>query len=159
MPKYTININGQERVVSAAADTPLLYILRDYLQLNGPKFGCGLGQCGACTILINNVAKTSCSQPISSLGNAAITTLESLANNDGTLHPVQEAFVTEQATQCGYCINGMVMTTVSLLSANASPNEEEIKEALNLNLCRCGTHTRIIKAVKLAAKNLDEQQL
>ena len=153
MPKFTINLNGSKKTIEADSDTPLLYVLRDHLELNGPKFGCGLSQCGACMVLINGKAATSCIRPISSVGDAEIITLEGLADKNGKLHPVQEAFVEEQAAQCGYCLNGMVMASIALLESKPNPNEEEIKEALELNLCRCSTQARIIKAVKRAAKN------
>ncbi len=153
MPTYTLNINGSQKEIETEADTPILYVLRDYLELNGPKFGCGLSQCGSCTVLIDGKTATSCTWPISSIGEAKITTLEGLASNKGKLHPVQQAFVDEQAAQCGYCLNGMVMTAVGLLNTNPNPSEREIKNALEGNLCRCGAHTRIIQAIKTAAKN------
>ncbi|MBN3519766.1 (2Fe-2S)-binding protein [Algoriphagus lutimaris] len=152
MPHYNLRINGLVREVETDADTPLLYVLRDYLELNGPKFGCGLSQCGACMVLIDGEASTSCMRPISSLGDAEIITLEGLRDKNGNLHPVQKAFVQEQAAQCGYCLNGMVMASVSLLNQNPAPNEQEIREGMQLNLCRCSTHSRIIKAIKSAAK-------
>tara|TARA_R110002033_G_scaffold101573_1_gene149645 strand:- start:321 stop:785 length:465 start_codon:yes stop_codon:yes gene_type:complete len=154
MPTYQLNINGSLKKVETEADTPLLYVLRDYLELNGPKFGCGLAQCGACNILINGSASTSCMLPVSSVGDAEITTLEGLATEKNKLHAVQQAFVNEQAAQCGYCLNGMVMVAVSLLNTNANPYEAEIRNALQGNLCRCGSHSRIIRAIKTAAKNL-----
>ncbi|MDL5514752.1 (2Fe-2S)-binding protein [Arenibacter sp. M-2] len=154
MPTYQLNINGSLKKVKTEADTPLLYVLRDYLELNGPKFGCGLAQCGACNILINGSASTSCMLPVSSVGDAEITTLEGLATEKNKLHAVQQAFVNEQAAQCGYCLNGMVMVAVSLLNTNANPDEAEIRNALQGNLCRCGSHSRIIRAIKTAAKNL-----
>jgi len=154
MPKYTLHINGSEKVVDTEPDTPLLYVLRDYLELNGPKFGCGLSQCGSCMVLVDGNAVTSCIRPVASVGDSKVVTLEGLTSKSGDLHPVQQAFVQEQAAQCGYCLNGMVMTSVGLLNRNTNPDEGEIKEALRMNLCRCGTHTRIIKAIKRAAKNL-----
>lgn len=152
MPQYQLHINGSIKQIETEEDTPLLYVLRDILELNGPKFGCGLSQCGACMVLIDEEAATSCMRPVSSLGEAKIITLEGLATKDGTLHPVQQAFVQEQAAQCGYCLNGMVMASVSLLNQNPTPNEQEIKEGMRLNLCRCSTHSRIMKAIKTAAK-------
>jgi aerobic-type carbon monoxide dehydrogenase small subunit (CoxS/CutS family) len=131
-----------------------LYVLRDDLELNGPKFGCGLSQCGACAVLINNRTSTSCMLPISSVGDAEVTTLEGLVSSDGKLHAVQDAVVKEQATQCGYCLNGMVIAAVGLLNKNPNPDDSEIRTALQGNLCRCGAHTRIIRAIKNAAKNL-----
>ncbi len=154
MPKYTLHINGTEKVVDVDSDTPLLYVLRDQLELNGPKFGCGLAQCGSCMVLIDGEAVMSCIRPIASLSDSKVVTLEGLADSRGLLHPVQEAFFQEQAAQCGYCLNGMVISAVGLLNKNSSPNEDEIKEALGVNLCRCSAHTRIIKAIKRAAKNL-----
>tara|TARA_R110002167_G_scaffold12430_14_gene52716 strand:+ start:106 stop:570 length:465 start_codon:yes stop_codon:yes gene_type:complete len=154
MPTYHLNVNSSQKMVETEADTPLLYVLRDYLELNGPKFGCGLAQCGSCKILVNGKSINSCMIPISSIGDAEIITLEGLTTNKGKLHAVQQAFVDEQAAQCGYCLNGMVMTAVGLLNSNSNPDEMEIKTALQGNLCRCGTHTRIIRAIKTAAKSL-----
>jgi aerobic-type carbon monoxide dehydrogenase small subunit (CoxS/CutS family) len=153
MPKYTLHINGSEKVVDTEPDTPLLYVLRDDLELNGPKFGCGIAQCGSCMVLIDGNAVISCIKSVGSVGDSKVVTLEGLANENGKLHPVQEAFVEEQAAQCGYCLNGMVMTAVGLLTRNPNPDDVEIRDALRMNLCRCGTHARILKAVKSAAKN------
>jgi nicotinate dehydrogenase subunit A len=154
MSKFTLHINGSQKVVDTEPDTPLLYVPRDELELNGPKFGCGLSQCGACMVLVDGNAVTSCIRPVSSLGDSEITTLEGLANKNGKLHPIQEAFIEEQAAQCGYCVNGMIMSSVSLLNLNSDPNEQEIKDGLRLNLCRCSAQSRIIKTVQRAAKNL-----
>ncbi|WOK04489.1 (2Fe-2S)-binding protein [Imperialibacter roseus] len=154
MPAFNLHINGSLKTVDTEPDTPLLYVLRDDLGLNGPKFGCGLSQCGACMVLLDGRATTSCMISVSSIGETKITTLEGLADSNGKLHAVQDAFVQEQAAQCGYCLNGMVMAAVDLLSKNPQPDEAAIKEALRFNLCRCGTHTRIIKAVKRAANTL-----
>ena len=154
MPTYHLNVNSSRKMVETEADTPLLYVLRDYLELNGPKFGCGLAQCGSCKILVNGKSTNSCMIPISSIVDAEIITLEGLTTNKGKLHAVQQAFVDEQAAQCGYCLNGMEMTAVGLLNSNPNPDEMEIKTALQGNLCRCGTHTRIIRAIKTAAKSL-----
>jgi nicotinate dehydrogenase subunit A len=129
---------------------PLLYALRNDLQLNGPKFGCGLGQCGACTVIVDGNPVRSCQMPMSAVGNRAITTIEGLGNVK-KMHKIQQAFVDEQAVQCGYCINGMVMTTKALLDKTPKPTETQIKEALAGNLCRCGTHIRILRAVKRAS--------
>jgi nicotinate dehydrogenase subunit A len=145
----TISVNGKRHTVAAADDTPLLYVLRNELQLNGPKFGCGLAQCGACTVHMGNAAVRSCSIPVSKV-SAPITTIEGLGTPQKP-HPVQAAFVAEQAAQCGYCINGMVMTTAALLKTNAKPSEADIRAALEGNLCRCGTHMRILRAVRKAA--------
>lgn len=153
MPTYKLHINGAQKEIETEADTPILYVLRDYMELNGPKFGCGLSQCGSCTVLIDGKTATSCTRPISSIREAKITTLEGLASHSGKLHAVQQAFVDEQAAQCGYCLNGMVMTAIGLLNTNPNPSESEIKNALEGNLCRCGAHTRIIQAIKTAAKN------
>ncbi|XOV94148.1 MAG: (2Fe-2S)-binding protein [Bacteroidota bacterium] len=154
MPKYTLFINGSNKIVDSDPDTPLLYVLRDHLELNGPKFGCGVSQCGSCAVLIDGNVSTSCMIPVSGLGEVKITTLEGLMDKKGRLNEVQQAFVDEQAAQCGYCLNGMVMATVSLLKKNPDPSDAEIKDALQMNLCRCGTHTRILKAVRKAAQNL-----
>jgi nicotinate dehydrogenase subunit A len=154
MPQFTLSINGTQKTVDTEPDTPLLYVLRDDLALNGPKFGCGLAQCGACMVLLDGRATTSCMLPVSSIGETKITTLEGLADTNGKLHAVQEAFVKEQAAQCGYCLNGMVIAAVDLLNKNPEPDDTAIRKALQANLCRCGTHTRIIKAVKRAAKTL-----
>lgn len=150
MPKYALKVNGKTRSVEADADTPLLYVLRDNLELHGPKFGCGLGQCGACTVHVNGEAVRSCSMPVSAVKGAAITTLEGLGTA-AKPHPLQTAFVAEQAVQCGYCVNGMIMSAASLLNKNKNPSEAQIKDALAGNLCRCGTHQRIAAAVKRAA--------
>lgn len=150
MTTFKLNVNGKPHTVIADGDTPLLYVLRNELGLHGPKFGCGLGQCGACTVLLNGTATRSCLLPVSTLRGANIVTLEGLGTPERP-HPLQSAFIKEQAVQCGYCINGMVMCAAGLLKSNANPSEGEIREALAGNLCRCGTHTRIIKAVRRAA--------
>ena len=149
----TLTVNGTRRSVPAEADTPLLYVLRNDFELNGAKFGCGLAQCGACTVLVNGAAVRSCVTPVGGLGDAAITTLEGL----GTLekpHPLQRAFIDEQAAQCGYCINGMIMTAKALLDRNPRPSEADVRQALASNLCRCGTHNRIVGAVLRAAAEI-----
>lgn len=150
MTTFKLNVNGKPHTVGVNGDTPLLYVLRNELGLHGPKFGCGLGQCGACTVLLNGTATRSCLLPVSTLRGANIVTLEGLGTPERP-HPLQSAFIKEQAVQCGYCINGMVMSAAGLLKSNANPSESEIREALAGNLCRCGTHTRIIKAVRRAA--------
>ena len=150
MAKLSLTVNGKRQTVDTDPETPLLYVLRDDLQLNGPKFGCGLGQCGACTVIIGGNAIRSCQMPVKELGNRPVTTLEGLGNTK-KMHPIQKAFLDEQAVQCGYCINGMIMTTKALLDKNPKPNDAQIKEALAGNLCRCGTHTRILRAVKRAS--------
>jgi len=145
----TITVNNQRHMVAAADDTPLLYVLRNELELNGPKFGCGLGQCGACTVHLGDAAVRSCAVPVSAV-NAPVTTIEGLGTAQ-TPHPLQAAFIAEQAAQCGYCINGMVMTAAALLKKTPKPTEAEIRTALDGNLCRCGTHMRILRAVRRAA--------
>jgi nicotinate dehydrogenase subunit A len=150
MAKYTLRVNGKASGVEADADMPLLYALRNDVQLNGPKFGCGLGQCGACTVIIDGNPIRSCQMPVSAVGNRAITTIEGLGNTK-KMHKIQQAFVDEQAVQCGYCINGMIMSTKALLDKNPKPSDSQIKEALAGNLCRCGTHIRILRAVKRAS--------
>lgn len=147
----TLRVNGTSRRVAAAPDTPLLYALRNDLELNGPKFGCGMAQCGACTVLVDRKAVRSCVTPCSSVASSEVTTLEGLGNLEAP-GPLQRAFVAEQAAQCGYCINGMVMTAQALLSRNPNPSEQDVREALAGNLCRCGTHNRIVRAVLRAAK-------
>ena len=150
MPEYTLRVNGASRTVRTDADTPLLYVLRNDLELNGPKFGCGLAQCGACTVHIDGRAARSCVTPVSSLAGKNITTLEGIGTLD-KLHPLQKAFLDEQAAQCGYCTNGMIMQAKALLDTRPNPSEAEIKNALAGNLCRCGTHNRIVRAVQRAA--------
>ena len=144
-----IKVNGQYHEVDADPETPLLYVLRNELGLHGPKFGCGLAQCGACTVHYAGEATRSCVLPVGVIEGEVIT-VEGLGTADKP-HPVQAAFVDAQAVQCGYCINGMVMTAAALLKKTPKPTEEQIRGALDNNLCRCGTHIRIIKAVKLAA--------
>ena len=150
MPRYTLKVNGKNQAVNVDADTPLLYVLRDDLALKGPKFGCGLGQCGACTVHVDGVATRSCLLPVSTLAGKSVTTLEGLGSS-GKPARLQQAFIDEQAAQCGYCINGMIMTSAALLKTNPKPSDIEIKNALAGNLCRCGTHQRICAAVKRAA--------
>ena len=150
MSRISLLVNGKIRVVDAALDTPLLYVLRDNLELNGPKFGCGLSQCGACTVMVEGRSVRSCSVPVSSMQNRSITTLEGLGSST---HPsyLQKAFIEEQAAQCGYCINGMIMQSAALLARNPKPSEQDVKTELANNLCRCGTHLRIVRAVMRAA--------
>jgi nicotinate dehydrogenase subunit A len=147
-----IKVNGGMHSVPAEPDTPLLYVLRNDLSLNSAKFGCGLAQCGACTVLVDGKPVRSCVTSIDTLGQSAVTTLEGL----GTLerpHPLQAAFMTEQAAQCGYCIAGMIMTAKALLDRNPQPSAAEVRQGLAENLCRCGTHNRIVRAVLRAAQN------
>ena len=149
MAKYTLKVNGKSRVVDVDADTPLLYVLRENLGLKGPRFGCGLGQCGACTVHLDGAAVRSCTLPVGSLNASAITTLEGLGSS-ARPSKLQQAFIDEQAAQCGYCVNGMIMTSAALLAQNKNPSEAEIRQSLEGNLCRCGTHQRIVAAVKRA---------
>jgi nicotinate dehydrogenase subunit A len=149
--RLTLNVNGKDRIVTPAPDTPLLYVLRDNLGLHGPKFGCGLGECGACTVIINGTATRSCVTPANAVKGAKIVTLEGLGSIEKP-HPVQKAFIEEQAAQCGYCINGMIMTAAAFLEATPQPTRAAIIAALNDNLCRCGTHMRIVRAVERAAR-------
>jgi len=151
MPKYRLFVNKAQKEVEVDGDTPLLYVLRNNLELNGPKFGCGLSQCGACMALIDGEAKMTCMLPVSLVGTSEVITLDGLVDEDGTLHPVQEAIIEEQAAQCGYCINGMIVSAASLLKKKPEPNIDDIRRALQPNLCRCGTHSRIIKAVQNAS--------
>ncbi len=148
-----LDVNGQQRSIDAAPQTPLLNVLRNDLGLNGAKYGCGEGQCGTCTVLVNGAAIRSCVTPIGSLGNARITTLEGLGNLERP-HALQKAFITEQAAQCGYCISGMIMTASALLAKTRNPDDAAIRAALDGNLCRCGTHNRIVRAVQRAAKEM-----
>jgi nicotinate dehydrogenase subunit A len=145
----TITVNGKSHEVAASPDTPLLYVLRNELELNGPKFGCGLAQCGACTVHMDGKPTRSCSVPVSAV-RGRVTTIEGLGTPEKP-HPLQQAFVAEQAAQCGYCINGMIMTASAFLAQNPRPSEAQIRAALDGNLCRCGTHMRILRAVRRAA--------
>jgi nicotinate dehydrogenase subunit A len=152
MATTSLNVNGRTVSVSADdPDTPLLYVLRNELGLHGPRFGCGLGQCGACTVHIDGTAVRSCVTPMSSVSGRVVT-LEGLGT-DAQPHPLQTAFIEEQAVQCGYCINGMIMQSADLLAHRSRPSEQEVKTALANNLCRCGTHLRIVRAVLRAAAN------
>jgi nicotinate dehydrogenase subunit A len=145
-----IRVNGTERDVTAAPDTPLLYVLHNELALNGPKFGCGVGQCGSCTVHVDGAPRRSCNTPLSDVAGKSVVTLEGLGTPDRP-HPLQQAFVDEQAAQCGYCINGMIMRAAALLERTPRPTREQITSALSANLCRCGTHMRIVRAVERAA--------
>ena len=154
-PTIRLTVNGRIHDVEAASDTALLYVLRNDLELNGPKYGCGLGECGTCTVLIDGVAARSCVIPIGGCVERDILTLEGL----GSRHhpdPVQQAFIGEQAAQCGYCLNGMIMTTKALLNRTPRPSETEVLEALRYNLCRCGAHIEIIRAAMRAAGHIPE---
>jgi len=145
-----LRVNGTTQSLHVPPETPLLYVLRNDLRLNGPKFGCGLGECGACTIIMDGRAVRSCVVPVASAIGRDIITLEGLGSSTFP-HPVQQAFIAEQAAQCGYCLNGMIMTTKALLDRTPHPTEPEIREALRYNLCRCGTHVEILRAVLRAA--------
>ena len=149
----SLNLNGRKRTSAAAPDTPLLYVLRNDLGINSAKYGCGVAQCGACTVLLDGKAIRSCVTPASSVSQGKITTLEGLGSTD-KFHVLQKAFIEEQAAQCGYCISGMIMSAKALLDRVRNPSEAEIREAMAGNLCRCGTHTRILSAIQRAAKEL-----
>jgi len=146
-----LTVNGQDHDLSVDPSTPLLYVLRNDLQLNGPRFGCGLSQCGACTVHVGGRPVRSCSTPVSRVAGAPIVTLEGLGTADNP-HPLQQAFLQVQAGQCGYCLNGMIMDAAALLASTPAPTDDQIKSALNRNLCRCGSHLRIVRAVKAAAE-------
>jgi nicotinate dehydrogenase subunit A len=150
MAQIKLNVNGKARAVDADSSAPLLYVLRDNLGLHGPRFGCGLGQCGACTVLVDGKSVRSCMLPASAAQNKSITTLEGLGSVAHP-HPLQTAFIEEQAAQCGYCMNGMVMGAKVLLDKNPHPSISDIKQSLNSYICRCGTHLRIIRAIQRAA--------
>jgi len=146
-----LQVNGKSHTVLVNPSTPLLYVLRNQLALSGPKYGCGLQQCGACMVLLEGKAQPSCMISVSSVKELAVTTLEGLSQKNNKLHPVQEAFVQEQGAQCGYCLNGMVITAVSLLAENPHPDDTAIREGMQRSLCRCGSYARVIRAIKRAA--------
>jgi nicotinate dehydrogenase subunit A len=148
-----LEVNGQRRSVSAGPDTPLLYVLRNDLGLVGSRFGCGTGQCGACFVIVEGKAVPSCDTPLWSVENKSVTTVEGLAKG-GELHPVQKALLAEQAAQCGYCITGIAVAAAAFLSDNHNPSEKQVREALDRNLCRCGAHNRVVRAVLRAAKEM-----
>jgi nicotinate dehydrogenase subunit A len=151
MPTYSLRVNGRDRKVESwDPNQPLLYVLRDGLALNGPKFGCGLGQCGACTVMVNGQAVRSCTMPVSKAAGQSITTLEGLGTPEKP-SAVQAAFIAEQAAQCGYCTNGMVMQAEALLKRTPKPTVAQVKQGMASCLCRCGTHTRIVRAVMRAS--------
>ena len=149
----TLHVNGKAREVQADAETPLLYALRNDLGLVGTRYGCGLGQCGACTVIVDGKAVQSCDVPLSAVAGKQISTVEALGS-DASLHPLQKAFIAEQAAQCGYCASGILMAAKALLDTNSNPSDADIRNALERNLCRCGTHSRILRAIKRAAKEL-----
>lgn len=151
MASFTISVNGKQHQVDVEPDTPILWVLRDHLQLVGTKYGCGIAQCGACTIHADGNAIRSCSVPISSVGDMKLTTIEGLSEKGD--HPVQKAWLEHDVPQCGYCQAGQIMNAAALLERNPNPSSEEIATAMNGNICRCGTYTRINKAIQTAAKN------
>lgn len=152
MAEIKLNINGEQKAVNVTEDTPLLWVLRDHLNLKGTKFGCGIAQCGACTVNIDGVAMRSCVLPISQLKDQKITTIEGLSNEGN--HPVQQAWLEHDVAQCGYCQAGQIMTATALLNDNPNPSDNDISSAMTGNICRCGTYTRIKDAVKTAAKKM-----
>lgn len=151
MAKFNLNVNGKKQTVDVDPSTPVLWVLRDHLNLTGTKFGCGMAMCGACTIHVNGEATRSCSLPVSSVGEKDITTIEGLSENGD--HPVQQAWLEHDVPQCGYCQAGQIMTAAALLKSNPKPSDEEIETAMNGNLCRCGTYLRIKAAIKTAANS------
>ena len=151
MAKYNLKINGKNRAVDIDPSTPMLWVLRDHLNLPGTKFGCGMAQCGACTVHLDGNAVRSCSIPVSAVGKSAITTIEGLSEN-GT-HPVQKAWLEHDVAQCGYCQTGQIMSAAALLKDNPKPSDEDIDNAMSGNICRCGTYLRIKEAIKAASKN------
>ncbi len=155
--EFVLQVNGMQHAVTVSPEASLLFVLRNDLALNAPKYGCGLGQCGACTVLINRVAARACVIPVGELGQRSVTTLEGLAIGE-TLHPVQAAFIQEQAAQCGYCLNGMIMTVVALLERIPEPTEQHITDALSGNICRCGTHVEIMAAARQSVKLLAQTE-
>ena len=152
MATFALRVNGERRSVTVEPDTPLLYVLRNDLELNGAKFGCGLAQCGACSVLVDGKEVRSCVTPVSAV-KGPITTIEGLGSAE-KLHPLQRAFIAEQACQCGFCGNGMVIAAKALLDRNSSPTNGEVRQALNGHLCRCASHNRIVRAVQRAAKEM-----
>ena len=152
MATFALRVNGERRTVTVEPDTPLLYVLRNDLELNGPKFGCGLAQCGACSVLVDGKEVRSCVTPVSAV-KGPITTIEGLGSIE-KLHPLQRAFIAEQACQCGFCGNGMVVAAKALLDRNSSPTNQEVRQALNGHLCRCASHNRIVRAVQRAAREM-----
>lgn len=151
---FQLTVNGEKKVVKVDPDTPLLYVLRNQLALYGPKYGCGLGQCGACMVMIDNEPIMSCMSTVKAAEGKEVTTLAGLVKKDGSLHPIQQAFIDEQAAQCGYCTNGMILSAFALLKRNPSPNENEIRQALQINLCRCGSQSRVLRAIHRAIEML-----
>lgn len=150
-----IHVNGTDHRVEADPETPLLYVLRNDLHLKGARYGCGLGQCGACTVIVDGKAAQSCDMPVSAAAGMSVVTIEHLAQN-GELHPLQAAFIGEQAAQCGYCLSGIIMSAKALLDASPCPSDDEIRKALERNLCRCGTHQRILRAIRRAVDDMNK---
>lgn len=157
MANITLKVNGKTHTVDVEPSAPLLYVLRNDLDLHGPRFGCGLGQCGACTVIIKGEAVRSCVRPVSSVAGAEITTLEGLASN-GVLHPIQQAWIDEQVPACGFCQNGQILTAKALLDRNPDPSDAEIRQAMARTLCRCMTYYRVQAAIKRAAKTSSSAQ-
>ena len=157
MQELALKVNGRELALSVPEAASLLHVLRNDLALNGPKYGCGLGECGACTVLVDGIAARSCVIPVGGVADREITTLEGLGRGDA-LHPVQQAFIDAQAAQCGYCLNGMIMMAAALLAREPDPSEDDVRRELSPNLCRCGTHLEIVQAVLLAARRMRETQ-
>ncbi|MDV7140140.1 (2Fe-2S)-binding protein [Maribacter sp. TH_r10] len=153
MASFNLNINGKSQQVEVDPSTPILWVLRDHLDLVGTKYGCGIAQCGSCTIHVNGMAVRSCQLPVSAVGNQEITTIEGLSENVD--HPVQKAWLEHDVYQCGYCQAGQIMSATALLNSNPNPTDEEIEGSMNGNICRCGTYTRIKKAIKTAASNME----
>ncbi|MRX63733.1 (2Fe-2S)-binding protein [Maribacter luteus] len=153
MASFNLNINGKSQQVEVDPSTPILWVLRDHLDLVGTKYGCGIAQCGSCTIHVNGMAVRSCQLPVSAVGNQEITTIEGLSENVD--HPVQKAWLEHDVYQCGYCQAGQIMSATALLNSNPNPSDEEIEGSMNGNICRCGTYTRIKKAIKTAASNME----
>jgi aerobic-type carbon monoxide dehydrogenase small subunit (CoxS/CutS family) len=158
MANITLRVNGKAHTVDVEPSTPLLYVLRNDLDLSGPRFGCGLGQCGACTVLIKGEAVRSCIRPVSAVGSDEVTTLEGLAQG-GKLHPLQQAWIDEQVPQCGFCQNGQILTAKALLDKTPNPTDAQIRAGMSGTLCRCMTYYRINKAIKLAAANMSKGAL
>lgn len=150
MASFTINLNDKEVQIDASDDTPMLWVLRDTIGLTGTKFGCGIAQCGACTIHLDGQPVRSCSLPVSAIGNKKVTTIEGISGEQ--LHPVQQAWIAEDVPQCGYCQSGQIMSAVALLNSNSDPSDADIEQAMSGNICRCGTYVRIRRAIKRAAK-------
>ena len=153
MAQFNLNINGKQHQVDVAEDTPLLWVLRDHIKLTGTKFGCGISQCGACTIHVDGVAVRSCSVPVASVGNKKVVTIEGLSENGD--HPVQQAWLEHDVAQCGYCQAGQIMSAAALLASNPNPSDESIKSVMNGNICRCGTYVRIKAAIQSAAAKMN----